>query len=385
MKGRKGLKRLGFLMALLMALVVMAGCGSDTKPQAKEEIWQKTDLTAEQKVDSLLESMSDEEKVGQLILFGMQRTQVNDDVRYMLSEYKMGGIILFDRNMESKEQVAALIQDLQKAARKSEKAPLFVAIDQEGGWVARLSSELVKVPAAEQLGQGTPAEAAKLALESGKELKSLGFNVNFAPVADLGLADERSYGTTAAEVIPFVKAVGNAYHEAGLIYSLKHFPGIGRTVTDLHKEGNTIDASADELWATDLKPFETIIQSVNNDDYMVMVSHAVYSNLDDTMPASLSKVIMQDILRQKLGYKGVIITDDMEMGAVANHYSFGDMSVKAVNAGVDIVLIGQEYNHAIEGYNAILKAVRSGDISKDRLNDAVRHILMLKISHNLAW
>ena len=378
MKGRKGLKRLGFLMALLMALVVMAGCGSDTKPQAKEEIWQKTDLTAEQKVDSLLESMSDEEKVGQLILFGMQRTQVND-------EYKMGGIILFDRNMESKEQVAALIQDLQKAARQSEKAPLFVAIDQEGGWVARLSSELVKVPAAEQLGQGTPAEAAKLALESGKELKSLGFNVNFAPVADLGLADERSYGTTAAEVIPFVKAVGNAYHEAGLIYSLKHFPGIGRTVTDLHKEGNTIDASADELWATDLKPFETIIQSVNNDDYMVMVSHAVYSNLDDTMPASLSKVIMQDILRQKLGYKGVIITDDMEMGAVANHYSFGDMSVKAVNAGVDIVLIGQEYNHAIEGYNAILKAVRSGDISKDRLNDAVRHILMLKISHNLAW
>ena len=209
--------------------------------------------------------------------------------------------------------------------------------------------------------------------------------MNFAPVADLGLADERSYGTTAAEVIPFVKAVGNAYHEAGLIYSLKHFPGIGRTVTDLHKEGNTIDASADELWATDLKPFETIIQSVNNDDYMVMVSHAVYSNLDDTMPASLSKVIMQDILRQKLGYKGVIITDDMEMGAVANHYSFGDMSVKAVNAGVDIVLIGQEYNHAIEGYNAILKAVRSGDISKDRLNDAVRHILMLKISHNLAW
>lgn len=385
MKGRKGLKRLGFLMALLMALVVMAGCGSDTKPQAKEEIWQKTDLTAEQKVDSLLESMSDEEKVGQLILFGMQRTQVNDDVRYMLSEYKMGGIILFDRNMESKEQVAALIQDLQKAARQSEKAPLFVATDQEGGWVARLSSELVKVPAAEQLGQGTPAEAAKLALESGKELKSLGFNVNFAPVADLGLADERSYGTTAAEVIPFVKAVGNAYHEAGLIYSLKHFPGIGRTVTDLHKEGNTIDASADELWATDLKPFETIIQSVNNDDYMVMVSHAVYSNLDDTMPASLSKVIMQDILRQKLGYKGVIITDDMEMGAVANHYSFGDMSVKAVNAGVDIVLIGQEYNHAIEGYNAILKAVRSGDISKDRLNDAVRHILMLKISHNLAW
>ena len=328
MKGRKGLKRLGFLMALLMALVVMAGCGSDTKPQAKEEIWQKTDLTAEQKVDSLLESMSDEEKVGQLILFGMQGTQVNDDVRYMLSEYKMGGIILFDRNMESKEQVAALIQDLQKAARQSEKAPLFVAIDQEGGWVARLSSELVKVPAAEQLGQGTPAEAAKLALESGKELKSLGFNVNFAPVADLGLADERSYGTTAAEVIPFVKAVGNAYHEAGLIYSLKHFPGIGRTVTDLHKEGNTIDASADELWATDLKPFETIIQSVNNDDYMVMVSHAVYSNLDDTMPASLSKVIMQDFLRQKLGYKGVIITDDMEMGAVANHYSFGDMSVK---------------------------------------------------------
>lgn len=385
MNVKNWLCRIGVLMTCLIAVLAMVGCGSDTKSQAKEEIWQKTDLTAEQKVDSLVQVMSDEEKVGQLILFGMQGTQVNDDVRYMLSEYKMGGIILFDRNMESKEQVAALIQDLQKSARQSEKAPLFVAVDQEGGWVARLSSELVKVPPAEQLGQGTPEEAAKLALASGKELKSLGFNVNFAPVADLGLADERSFGTTADEVIPFVEAVGKAYHDAGLIYSLKHFPGIGRTVTDLHKEGNTIDASADELWATDLKPFETIIQSVNNEDYMVMVSHAVYSGLDDTMPASLSKVIMQDILRKQLGYKGVIITDDMEMGAVANHYSFGDMSVKAINAGVDIVLIGQEYDHAIEGYNAILKAVRSGDISQDRLNDAVRHILMLKISHNLAW
>lgn len=385
MKRRTWLERLGMLIVCFISFLILAGCGADTKPQAKEEIWQKTDMTAEEKADSLLQAMTDEEKVGQLILFGMQGTEVNDDVRYMLNEYKMGSIILFDRNMESKEQVSTLIQDLQKAARQSEKAPLLVSVDQEGGWVARMSSELVKVPPAETLGQGTPQEAADLALASGKELKSLGFNVNFAPVADLGLADERSYGTTADAVIPFVKAVGNAYHEAGLIYSLKHFPGIGRTVTDLHKEGNTITVSADELWATDLKPFETMIQSVNNQDYMIMVSHAIYSNLDDTLPASLSKVIMQDILRQKMGYKGVIITDDMEMGAVANHYGFGEMSVKAVNAGVDIILMGQEYDHAVEAYNAILKAVRSGEISKDRLNEAARHVLLLKISHNLTW
>ena len=377
-------KALSFTLVtgLLLALV---GCGKATSEAPKEEIWQKQELTAEQKVDALMESMSDADKVGQLILFGMQGTKVSDDVAYMLSEYKMGGIILFDRNMESKAQVADLIKDLQKTARQSEKVPLFVAVDQEGGLVERMSDQLTNVPAAQTLGQGEVSEAAKLALTSGKELKELGFNVNFAPVADLGLSDKRSYSTTADGVIPFVKAVGESYHEAGLIYSLKHFPGIGRTVTDLHKEGNVIDVSAEDMWATDLKPFETMIQSVDNNDYMVMVSHATYTGLDSEAPASLSKVIMQDMLRNQMGYKGVIITDDMEMGAVANHYSFGEMSVKTIQAGADMVLIGQEYDHAIEGYNALLKAVRNGDISKERLDDAVRHVLTMKLKNNLAW
>lgn len=373
-------------IALGISLVAaLAGCGQKATDAPKEEIWQKKDITAEEKVDALMNSMSDADKVGQLILFGMNGTKVNDNVAYMLNEYKMGGIILFDRNMETKEQVSTLIKDLQSTARKSEKVPLLVAVDQEGGLVQRMSDHLINVPSAEKLGQGDVNEAAKLALASGKELKDLGFNVNFAPVADIGLGDHRSYGTTAAEVTPFVKAVGQSYHEAGLIYSLKHFPGIGRTVTDLHKEGNTIDASRAELDVTDLKPYEELIPTVDNNDYMVMVSHAIYSGFDPDTPASLSKVIMQDLLRKQLGYKGVIITDDMEMGAVANHYSFGEMSVKSIQAGADIVLIGQEYDHAIEGYNAILKAVRSGDISKERLDDAVRHVLMMKIKNNVTW
>lgn len=373
------------LMLVTSLLLALVGCGKATSEAPKEEIWQKQELTAEQKVDALMESMSDADKVGQLILFGMQGTKVSDDVAYMLSEYKMGGIILFDRNMESKAQVADLIKDLQKTARQSEKVPLFVAVDQEGGLVERMSDQLTNVPAAQTLGQGEVSEAAKLALTSGKELKELGFNVNFAPVADLGLSDKRSYSTTADGVIPFVKAVGESYHEAELIYSLKHFPGIGRTVTDLHKEGNVIDVSAEDMWATDLKPFETMIQSVDNNNYMVMVSHATYTGLDSEAPASLSKVIMQDMLRNQMGYKGVIITDDMEMGAVANHYSFGEMSVKTIQAGADMVLIGQEYDHAIEGYNALLKAVRNGDISRERLDDAVRHVLTMKLKNNLAW
>lgn len=379
------MKKVASLTILTSLVLGLVGCGKATSEAPKEEIWQKQELTAEQKVDALMDSMSDADKVGQLILFGMQGTKVSDDVAYMLSEYKMGGVILFDRNMESKAQVTDLIKDLQKTARQSEKVPLFVAVDQEGGLVERMSDQLTNVPAAQTLGQGDVSEAAKLALTSGKELKDLGFNINFAPVADLGLSDKRSYSTTAEGVIPFVEAVGNSYHEAGLIYSLKHFPGIGRTVTDLHKEGNVIDATADDMWATDLKPFETMIKSVDNNDYMVMVSHATYTGLDGDNPASLSKIIMQDILRKQMGYSGVIITDDMEMGAVANHYSFGEMSVKTIQAGADIVLIGQEYDHAIEGYNAILKAVRNGDISKERLDDAVRHVLTMKLKNNLTW
>ena len=378
-------KALCFGILCVCALVALTGCSQQAKPEAPQEIWTNKELTPDQKAEQLVAKMSDAEKVGQLIMFGMQGTAVNDDVRYMLSEYKLGGIILFDRNMQSKDQVKTLITDLQKTARQSEKMPLLVAVDQEGGQVARMRDALTQVPAAQTLGQGQPAEAAALALTAGKELKELGFNVNFAPVADLGLPYERSYGTTPDQVIPFVEAVGKAYHQAGLIYSLKHFPGIGRATTDLHKTGNEITASRAELEATDLKPYEVLIPKSNTDDFMVMVSHASYPGLDANLPASLSPAIMQDLLRKKLGFKGVIITDDMEMGAVANHYGFADMSVKALQAGADIVMLCQDYGHTAEGYNAILKAVRSGTISQERLNEAVKHVIALKLAHNLNW
>lgn len=375
---------LSFLSFALL-IMLMLGCGKVTSEPQQKEVWQQTELSNEQKVNALLDSMSDAEKVGQLIMFGMQGTEINDDVRYILNEYKLGGIILFDRNMESKEQVKALNTSLQKSARQAEKVPLLMAIDQEGGLVSRMKEHLVKVPSAQDLGEGTTEDAAQYALASGKELKELGFNVNFAPVADLGLSDKRSYGNQADIVLPFVQAVGNAYHKAGLIYSLKHFPGIGRTERDLHQEGNQLFVSMDDLWNTDLKPFESMISKVDNNDFMVMVSHATYSQIDEKNPASLSYEIMQSLLRNKLGFKGVIITDDMEMGAVANHYGYGEMSVASFKAGADIILMGQEYDHAIEAYNSILKAVRNGEISKERLNESVKRILLMKLQNKLSW
>lgn len=359
--------------------------GHASQATKTEEVYSNQELSVDEKVNLIVQKMSNEEKVGQLVMFGMNGTTVDDDVRYMLAEYRLGGIILFDRNMQSKEQVKKLIGNLQKEARRSEKVPLLVAVDQEGGQVARMEEQLVKVPAAQQLGQDTPAKAAEYALQAGKELKDLGFNVNFAPVADLGLTYERSYGNTPDAVIPFVEAVGNAYHQAGLLYSIKHFPGIGRSQTDLHNDGFVISADKETLLSTDLKPYSTLIPKINNDDYMIMVSHASYPNLDANEPASLSKSIMQGLLRKELGFKGVIITDDMEMGAVANHYNFADMAVRSIQAGADIVMLCQSYEHTIEGYNAILKAVRNGSISQQALDDAVTRIVRMKVVNGLSW
>ena len=370
---------------MIGALAVTTGCGlhnpftSKAEPVTYESVAQ-SELSPEQKVDKLVANMSDADKVGQLLMIGIHGKMLNDDAKFMLNEYRVGGIILFDRNMESKDQVKTLIADINKAGKSAGLTPLFLGIDQEGGAVARMENQLIKVPPAEELGNAPIEQAASLAKQSGAELKDLGFNINFAPVADLGLTYGRSYSTNPDEVVRYAGAVGKAYDEAGLWYSYKPFPGIGKTDVDLHADTSIVPVSKETLLSEDIKVFVDLIKQSKPNTYTIMVSHAMYPQIDPDHPASLSKAIITDWLRKDMGYNGVVVTDDMDMGALAKHYTFGDMAVQSILAGSDILLVCHEYEHMQEAYNGLMKAVKDGRISKERLDESVKRILLMKIS-----
>lgn len=370
---------------MIGALALTTGCGlhnpftSKAEPVTYESVAQ-SELSPEEKVDKLVANMSDADKVGQLLMIGIHGKTLNDDAKFMLNEYRVGGIILFDRNMESKDQVKSLITDINKTGKSAGLTPLFIGIDQEGGAVARMEDQLIKVPPAEELGKEPIEQAVSLAKQSGTELKDLGFNINFAPVADVGLTYGRSFSTNPDDVVRYASAVGKAYDEAGLWYSYKHFPGIGKTDVDLHADTSVVPVSKETLLNEDTKVFVDLIKQSKPNTYAIMVSHAMYPQIDAEHPSSLSKAIITDWLRKDMGYNGVVVTDDMDMGALAKHYTFGDMAVQSILAGSDILLVCHEYEHMQEAYNGLMKAVKDGRISKERLDESVKRILLMKIT-----
>ena len=373
---------------MIGALALTTGCGlhnpftSKAEPVTYESVAQ-SELSPEEKVDKLVANMSDADKVGQLLMIGIHGKTLNDDAKFMLNEYRVGGIILFDRNMESKDQVKSLIADINKTGKSAGLTPLFIGIDQEGGAVARMEDQLIKVPPAEELGKEPIEQAVSLAKQSGTELKDLGFNINFAPVADLGLTYGRSFSTNPDDVVRYASAVGKAYDEAGLWYSYKHFPGIGKTDVDLHADTSVVPVSKETLLNEDTKVFVDLIKQSKPNTYAIMVSHAMYPQIDADHPSSLSKAIITDWLRKDMGYNGVVVTDDMDMGALAKHYTFGDMAVQSILAGSDILLVCHEYEHMQEAYNGLMKAVKDGRISKERLDESVKRILLMKMSRGM--
>lgn len=378
------------IIIVIMIIIIILGILLNNKnifsnveesKSAQEEIpIAQQNLTIDEKVDKIVASMSKTEKIGQMVMIGIQGTKVDDDSLYMLNQYHMGGVILFDRNMESPEQVKQLTSDLQ--AQSNEKVPLFIGIDEEGGDVVRMAEKLTPPPSQKEIGATGDIEQAKTwAIKTAKSLKDMGINVNFAPVADVGSNDKRSYSTDANTVIDFVRAATKGYQQENIIYSLKHFPGIGKGKVDSHIDSSSIDVAKEVLMTEDILPFKTIIDESDPNDYFILVSHLKYLALDEEYPASLSSKIMTDLLRNELGYKGIIITDDMEMGAVANHNDFRSIGVNAVKAGADIVLVCHEYEHQQEVYLGLLDAVNNGEISQERIDESIKRIIKVKLLH----
>lgn len=378
--------RLMAVVLLSFMSMLLLGCSKGKEEKAEipfqASMSALSGLTTEEKAEKIVSQMDLGEKIGQMLIVGIHGDRLNDDSAYLLSEFHVGGVVLFDRNMVNKEQVAHLNRQLQEQAKKTGmKLPLFIALDEEGGVVSRMTDDLPAPPSQLSIGQnGVPEDAKDWAIKTAKELKAIGINVNFAPVADVGSPDSRSYSDDPEIVADFLREAASGYENEGFIYCLKHFPGLGRGEIDTHLDSGVVGASREEL-EQDLLPFRKMVEHGRPDNYFIMVSHLTYSAIDEKNPASISPAVISDVLRSELGYDGVVITDDMEMGAVSKYNAFGDLGVKAVQAGADIVLICHEYEHEIEIYNALLRAVESGAIPEDRINESVLRIVKTKLQY----
>ncbi|MGE7603101.1 beta-N-acetylhexosaminidase [Peribacillus sp. NPDC097675] len=361
--------------------------------EKKQENKETTDTTSEkeinamkdtdEKVDKMIENMTLEEKVGQLMIIGFAGTEKSSDVQEFIEEKHIGGIIYFERNMSSPKQVAELSNSLQQSAEGGRFAlPLMVAVDQEGGDIIRMREHVSPIPSQQKLGEKASAEEVyQVAKLNGRELESMGINLNFAPVLDLSKKDSRSFGTDPKKVHQYGEKVIQGLNDASVTGALKHFPGNGRSEVDPHVETSSVEANQLDLENSDIYPFKKIISEMDNDKFFMMVTHIKYPAYDKEKPASLSKVIIEDLLRKKLGYKGIVITDDMEMGAVKNYFSFEDMGKEAILAGVDIVLVCHEHPHQLEVYNGIIDAVKNGEIPMERIDESTKRVLTYKLNN----
>ncbi len=284
---------------------------------------------------------------GQLLMLGIPGPRLDAMARELVRELKVGGIILFARNLESPEQVWQLTHDLQREARQAGSAPLFIALDQEGGPVQRLKAPFTLIPAARELGTTvTPAEVEDWSRRVARELALVGVNMNLAPVLDVARSPDcpqwqRAYGQDPQQVARFACAAIRGYVAGGVIPVAKHFPGLGDTVVDSHQVLPSAQ-SADPTRETDLLPFR---EAVAAGAPAIMTAHLL-APLWDSRPATLSAVALQEWLRQKLGFQGVVITDDLEMGAIAGRLSVAQAAREALAAGADLLLICNNWQAA---------------------------------------
>lgn len=405
--------------ALVLSLVLLTGCASGAAPAETEAPASPTpeitaapltptptaEPTAEpaSKVETLLSSMSLEEKVGQLFIIRPESlsteltpqqahdtteygvTEWTEDMALQLEKYPAGGVAIFGKNISSPEQLKNFVAAMQQAS----SLPLFMGVDEEGGSVSRLANSpafrteegyvLPQFKSMAEIGaSGDTGAARTVGFTIGCYLAEYGFNLDFAPVADTNtnpdnvVIGDRAFGSDPELVSQMVAAELDGLHSAEVLGCIKHFPGHGDTVGDTHDGYVSIQKTWDELLSAELIPF---INNLDNTD-MVMVAHISLPNVTgDGLPASLSGELISGKLRGDLGYDGVVITDSLAMGAIAQEYTSADCAVMALDAGVDILLMPEDYAAAFEG---VVQAVEEGRLSMERIDESVARVLELK-------
>ncbi len=367
-------------------------------------------VQAKETADSVVASMTIEQKLAQMIMPSLRTwndqdlTAMNGELSSVLAKYDFGGVILFSQNTKDATQTTELINGIQKAHLSGGfKSKLFVAIDQEGGRVTRLQTG-TKMPGNMALAAtGNATNAFKAANVIGRELAVQGFNLDFAPVVDVNNNPEnpvigvRSFSDDPAVVARFGAQFVKGLHSQKVMACLKHFPGHGDTNVDSHTGLPVINKTYEELVKNELVPYVSL---ASNADF-IMTAHIQYPQIEkDTyvskangqkinLPATLSKKILTGILRENLGYKGLIITDSMEMKAISDNFDKVDASAMAINAGADMILMPVQLSSdkalkELDAYmDGLLTKVKSGEISEDRINESVKRIIETKNKYGL--
>ena len=333
-----------------------------------------------------------EQQIGQFLFVGLPGTELDADTRALLKEVQPGGIIIFGRNVAGPEQLRSLLDGVREIV---EIPPLF-GIDQEGGLVDRLRRIFTPMPAARTIRQhGDLAAARQLGRVTGEVLRMLGFNINFAPVMSIMTEDRdllsnglysRSFGRSPGEVLGYTTVYMRGLQGTGLLGCLKHFPGIGAGEVDSHEEMPVVQLSHDDLIAQDLAPYIELFQRRDDRVRCVMVSHGGFPNIDIKEevtggllePASLNYNIVTKLLRQELGYRHLVVTDDLEMGAIARHCEIEDATVRGALAGQDMLLICASPETIRRGYAGLLAAAKSGRIPQERIEESLERIARTK-------
>lgn len=318
-----------------------------------------------------------EQQMGQRLVVGFHGLTAPDYLLEWLDAGRVGGVILFQRNVESPQQLAALTQSLHAAAR----TPLLIGIDQEGGEVARLRGRFTEAPSAMALAAGRGQYAEAVAGVLAEEMRALGINWNFAPVVDIShnaanpTVGTRSPGAYPRLVGEIAAAQVSGYQAAKVAACAKHFPGLGDTDIDTHVALPSINTPLDALIEIDLLPYRMVIEA---GVASIMTTHTIFVALDPVLPATLSPVIVPTLLRQTLGFDGVVTTDCLEMGAITAHHTPAESAVLAAAAGVDLILFSHTREMQEEAFRGLVEAARSGRISEENRVESLRRIQAMK-------
>lgn len=378
------------LIVFLLAVLVLTGCTAAPAATETTEAAPESAVSPEV-LDSMLADMTLRQKVGQLFIARPEQLvpktgtvrEVTPELEQALEEYPLGGLILFGDNVMKPEQLLALNAGLAEVPG----IPMFIAVDEEGGLVARLAGnwkfKLTKYESAMAVGaSGDPADALEMGRTIGGYLSEYGFNLDFAPVADVHtnpknpVIGTRAFSTDPLIAAQMVAAFADGLEENGIIATFKHFPGHGDTAEDSHSGLAVVHKTREELDECEFIPFR---EATARD--MVMVAHVALPNVTgDMTPATLSPAIVTGILKEELGFEGLIITDAMEMGAIVETYGSGSAAVAALKAGCHIILIPEDLP---EAFDAVLAALEDGTLTMEWLDETVRKILEFKQLHGI--
>ncbi|MFG1733507.1 beta-N-acetylhexosaminidase [Paenibacillus sp. 843] len=328
--------------------------------------------------------LSLEQKVGQMFICGFNALTPNEHAKILIEQYQVGGICYFRRNVKTLPQLAELSESLQQLASDSQKFPLLISIDQEGGMVARIDHEgISRIPGNMALGAaGSAEDSYRVAQIGARELRSLGVNMNFAPCLDVNnnprnpVIGVRSFGEDPQAVAALGTAAIKGYQEEGVSATAKHFPGHGDTSVDSHLGRASVPHDLERLRSVELYPFAQAIQGGVD---AIMTAHVSFPAIEPSdLPATLSHAVLTGLLREEMGFEGLIVTDCLEMHAISKEYGIPEGAIRAIEAGADCVLVSHNLSEQTAAITAVIEAVRSGRLSEDLIDTAVKRILALK-------